>query len=281
MRRSRRQKHPPAADGAVAAEAIPSSGVWQQIGAVGRRSITRTLRQRALMVFPILFPLILFAINGSALSAATRIPGFPPVSYRAFVLAVPFMQGALFVAVTAGIDLARDIESGFFNRLALTPLRGTALLAGQLGGALIVACLQSVVYLLVGLATGVGIASGVGGAFVLLALSILIAFGFAGLGALIALRSGSGEAVQAIFPLLFVTLFLSSASLPRPLIQVVWFRDVATYNPVSYFIEGIRSLVITGWDARALALGFGFALALIVISLAFASVAMRNRLVRT
>jgi ABC-2 type transport system permease protein len=240
----------------------------QQVRAVGRRSVTRTLRQRGLLIFPMLFPLILFAINGSALSTATRIPGFPPVSYRAFVLAVPFMQGALFIAVTAGIDLARDIESGFFNRLALTPLRGGALLAGQLGGALVVA-------------TGVGIASGVAGAFVLLALSILIAFGFAGLGALIALRSGSGEAVQAIFPLLFVTLFLSSASLPRPLIAVTWFRDVATYNPVSYLIEGIRSLVISGWDGRALALGFGFALALVIISMGFADLAMKNRLVRT
>ena len=129
----------------------------------------RTLRQRALLVFPLLFPLILFAINGSALASATRIPGFPPVSYRAFALAVPFMQGALFIAVTAGTDLARDIESGFFNRLALTPLRGAALLAGQLGGAIVVACVQSVVYLLVGIATGVGIASGVGGALVLLA----------------------------------------------------------------------------------------------------------------
>ncbi len=195
-----------------------------------------------------LFPLILFAINGSALGAARKIHGFPPVSYRDFALAVPFIQGALFVAVSAGTDLARDIESGFFNRLALTPLRGSALLAGQLGGAVVVACVQSLVYLLVGIATGVGIASGVGGALVLLALSILIAFGFAGLGALLALRFGTGEAVQGFFPLLFVTVFLSSSSLPRNLIKTDWFREVATYNPVSYLIEGVRSLIITGWD---------------------------------
>jgi ABC-2 type transport system permease protein len=253
----------------------------EQVGAVASRSVTRTLRQRGLLVFPLLFPLILFAINGSALSAATRLHGFPPVSYRAFALAVPFMQGALFIAVTAGVDLARDIESGFFNRLALTPLRGAALLAGQLGGPTVMACVQSVVYLLVGIATGVGLASGIGGAFVLLALSILIAFGFAGLGALLALRFGTGEAVQGFFPLLFVTLFLSSSSLPRNLIQVHWFHDVATYNPVSYLIEGVRSLIITGWDARALALGFGFAAALAILSLGFATAAIKNRLVRT
>jgi ABC-2 type transport system permease protein len=241
----------------------------------------RTFRQRALLVFPLVFPLILFAINGSALGAARKIHGFPPVSYRDFALAVPFIQGALFVAVSAGTDLARDIQSGFFDRLALTPLRGSALLAGQLGGAVVVACVQSLVYLLVGIATGVGIASGFGGALVLLALSILIAFGFAGLGALLALRLGTGEAVQGFFPLLFVTVFLSSSSLPRNLIKTDWFREVATYNPVSYLIEGVRSLIITGWDGEALALGFGFALALSVLTLGFAGAAMKNRLVRT
>ncbi len=253
----------------------------EQVAAVAHRSITRVIRQRALLVFPLLFPLILFAINGSSLGAATKIPGFPSASYRDFALALPFVQGALFVSISAGTDLARDIESGFFNRLALTPLRGTALLVGQLGGSLVVACIQSVVYLLVGIATGVGIASGIGGAFVLLALSVLIAFGFASLGALLALRFGTGEAVQGIFPLLFVSVFLSSSSLPRNLIKVDWFRQVATYNPVSYLIEGIRSLIIRGWDGRALALGFGFAGLLTVVTLGLANAAMKTRLVRT
>jgi ABC-2 type transport system permease protein len=265
----------------VVAESTHPPSVAAQVAAVARRSITRTLRQRALLVFPLLFPLILFAINGSALGAATRIPGFPTTSYRDFALALPFIQGALFVAVSSGIDLARDIETGFFNRLALTPLRGSALLVGQLGGSLVVACIQSVVYLLVGIATGVAIVTGVAGALVLLVLSIVIAFGFASLGALLALRFGSGEAVQGIFPLLFVSVFLSSSSLPRNLIKVDWFREVATYNPVSYLIEGVRSLIITGWDGRALALGFGFALLLVAVTLGLANSAMKTRLLRT
>ncbi len=256
------------------------SGMAEQTLAVARRAVVRTLRQRALMVFPMLFPLILFAINGSALSPATHIPRFPTHNYRDFLLAMPFVQGAMFVSIGAGVDLARDIESGFLNRLALTPLRGEAMLVGQLGGALVIGVVQAIVYLLVGVASGVTFASGVGGAFVLLVLSILIAFAFASLGGLLALRFGTGEAVQGIFPLLFVTLFLSSSSLPRNLIKAAWFRDVATYNPVSYLLEGLRSLVITGWDARALALGFGFALALLVITLALAQSAMKSRLAR-
>ena len=256
------------------------AGLVAQTLAVARRAVVRTLRQRGLLIFPMIFPLILFAINGSALSPATRIPRFPTHHYRDFLIAMTFVQGAMFVSITAGVDLARDIETGFLNRLALTPLRGEALLVGQLGGALVLGVVQAVAYLLVGLATGVTLVSGLGGALVLLGLSILISFAFASLGALLALRFGTGEAVQGIFPLLFVTLFLSSSSLPRNLIKTPWFRDVATYNPVSYLIEALRSLVIKGWDAQALVLGFGFSLVLLVASLGFSQAAMRTRLAR-
>ena len=259
---------------------IRERSLLEQIGAVARRSALATYRQRALLLFPLVFPLILFAINGSALSRATEIPGFPTSSYRAFLIAMPFVQGAMFVSISAGTSLARDIESGFLNRLALTPLRSEAMLLGQLGGAFVVACVQAVVYLLVGLATGVAFASGVGGVLVLLSLSIAISFAFACLGGLLALRLGSGEAIQGIFPLLFVTLFLSSATLPRDVIKAAWFREVATYNPVSYFVEGLRSLVIQGWNAQALELAFGFAGLLAGISLALSSTAMKSRLAR-
>jgi ABC-2 type transport system permease protein len=253
----------------------------EQLAVIARRSAVGILRQRALLIFPMVFPLILFAINGSALASATRIPHFPTHNYRDFLLAMPFVQGAMFVAITAGTSLARDIETGFLNRLALTPLRPSTLLVGQLGGAFVLSCVQSAVYIAVGFATGVGFASGAGGVVVMFLLSLTISFGFACLGGLMALRLGSGEAIQGIFPLLFVTLFLSSSSLPRNLIKTTWFRDVATYNPVSYLIEGMRSLVITGWDGQALALGFGFALALVVITLGLSSRAMKSRLAHT
>jgi len=252
----------------------------EQVAAVARRSAKDVLRQRALIIFPMLFPLILFAINGSSLSRVTELPGFPTHSYRAFLLAFPFVQGAMFVSISTGTSLARDIETGFLNRLALTPLRSEAMLFGQLGGAFVLGCVQAVVYLLVGIATGVTFASGVGGVLLLLMLSLAISFAFASLGGLLALRLGTGEAIQGIFPLLFVTLFLSSATLPRNVIGTAWFREIATYNPVSYMVEGLRSLVIQGWNAQALELAFGLALALAAVSLALARPAMRSRLAR-
>jgi ABC-2 type transport system permease protein len=110
---------------------------------------------------------------------------------------------------------------------------------------------------------------------------MLIFLGFGALGSFLALRTGSGESVQGMFPLLFVFLFISSMNTPRDLIAVDWFRFLASINPVSYLIECVRSLIITGWDAEALALGFGVAIVIAVVSLFLASWAMTRRMTRT
>jgi ABC-2 type transport system permease protein len=252
-----------------------------QVGHLARRSVVRTLRQPAQVVPALIFPLFLLAVNSSGLKSATNIPHFPTNSYLTFALAIPFMQGALFSVMNTGTDLARDVETGFLNRLALTPLRGSALLSGFLAGAVVVGLMQAATYLLVGAAAGASFAAGVPGVLVIVALSMLMTVGFGSLGLFAALRTGSGEAVQTLFPVFFVFLFLSSMSLPRNLIQTDWFREVATYNPVSYLIEAIRSLLVKGWDGEALALGFGVGTVVLVVGMVAAAAALRTRMVRT
>jgi ABC-2 type transport system permease protein len=214
-----------------------------QVFLLARRSIFRTIRQPANVIAPLLFPMMLLAVNSGGLKAETRLPGFPTDSMVAFLLAVPFIQGALFATMNAGTDLARDIQTGFLNRLSLTPMRGVALLAGQLGGVVTLGLAQAAFYLAVGLAVGVRLASGVPGALVFL--------------------------------------FISSMAIPRNLISITWFRDVATVNPVSYLLECVRSLIITGWDGEALALGFGVASAIAVTALALSAWALRERMARS
>src|SRR5712691_2778483 len=241
----------------------------------------RTSRQPANILGPMIFPMMLLAVNSGGLKAETHLPGFPTHSFVAFALAVPFIQGALFATMNAGTDLARDIETGFLNRLSLTPMRGIALLTGQLGGVVAMGVVQALVYLAVGLAVGVDLASGPLGVAALLGFAVLVSLGFGALGAFFALRTGSGEAVQGLFPLFFVFLFISSANIPRHLMDVGWFHDAATANPVSYLVECVRSLIITGWDGEALALGFGIAGAIAGVALALSAWALRERLARS
>lgn len=252
-----------------------------QIGQLAHRSVLRTLRQPAQIVPALVFPLFLLAVNSGGLEDATDLPGFPTDSYLTFALAVPFMQGALFSVMNAGTDLARDIETGFLNRLALTPLRGAALLSGLLAGAVVLGLVQATTYLTVGLVAGAELVTGFGGALVIVTLSVSITVAFGSIGLFAALRTGSGEAVQGLFPVFFVFLFISAMALPLDLIQTNWFRDVASANPVTYLLEAFRSLLFEGWDLGALALGFGIAAAVLTIGMAAASSALKTRLVRT
>src|SRR3954451_13393624 len=205
----------------------------EQTYEMARRSVLQTLRQPAMVIPPVLFPLILMSINVSGLDAATSIPGFPADSYLDFAIAFPFIQGSLFASINAGSAVARDVETGFLNRLALTPMQRAAMLLGHLSGVLVVAFISSCIYFAVGFALGLHVEAGVAGVLVLFVLALLISLAFASVGSFIGLRTGSGEAVQGVFPLFFVFLFLSSSSLPRDLIEHAWFRTIATYNPIS------------------------------------------------
>jgi ABC-2 type transport system permease protein len=252
-----------------------------QVLHLARRSVIRTIRQPANWITPLVFPLALMAVNSGGLDAATSLPGFPTDSFIAFFLAFPFIQGSLFATVNAGVDLARDIQTGFLNRLALTPMQSAALLVGHLGGVIVMGVVQAAWYLSVGLLIGVRIEAGPLGMLVIFVLAVFIVLAFGSFGALAALRTGSTEAVHSLFPVFFVFLFISSMNLPRNLIETEWFQVAASLNPVSYLIEAIRSLVIVGWDEQALVLGFSISIGLAIIGLTLSSLSLRTRMART
>ena len=257
-----------------------SSSLRNQIGQLAHRSVLRTLRQPAQIVPAIVFPLFLLAVNAGGLKDATNLPGFPTDSYLTFILAVPFIQGALFSVMNSGTDLARDIETGFLNRLALTPLRGAALLSGLLAGSLVLGIVQAVVYLSVGLIAGAELAAGAGGAIVLVVLSVTITVAFGTIGLFAALRFGSGEAVQGLFPVFFVFLFLSAMALPLDLLTTDWFHAIASVNPVTYLLAGLRALTSAGWDGAALGQALVAIAAVGVLSMSLALAALRGRVRR-
>ena len=252
-----------------------------QIGVLARRSMLKTLRQ-PFQLFPIIFfPAMLLAVNASGLKAATHLPGFPTHSYISFAIAIAFIQGGMFSMINTGTNLAQDIESGFFDRLSLTPLNRVALVGGLLVGVAVLGAMQSAVYIVIGLGFGAHLDAGIGGAGVIVALGAFAALGFGAVGCFAALWTGSGEAVQGLFPLFFVLLFLSSSNLPRNLLRHGWFHTIATWNPVSYLIEAFRSLFISGWDATALWRGIAVCGGLMLVGLLLVHAGLERRLQRT
>ena len=250
-----------------------------QTAALARRAFVNTLRTPQALFPSLFFPLVLMAIfTGSFGAAPGRLPGFPPVrGFLDFAVAGAILQGILIGGTTAGAAFALDIEGGFFDRLVASPVSRVAILTGRLVGGVMLAMIQTVLFLSIGLAFGARVQGGVAGVLLLLLLAALLSVAVSGLGVTLALRTGSSEAVQGSFPLVFAFLFFSSAFFPRET-MTGWFRAVANANPVSYLVEAMRDQVIFGVQARATLIGFGVVLLLVAVALTASYRAFLRRL---
>jgi ABC-2 type transport system permease protein len=269
----------PTTQGVINPHAVGTS-LSHQVRLLAGRSVRGALSSPAGYMPGIIMPLMLLTINSSGLSAATKIPGFPADRFLDFAIVITFMQSALFATSSAGLGLVRDIESGFLDRLALTPMRAGALVVAQIAGAIAIALGASLLYIAIMFATRVDFHTGPIGVLALLGLSMWTAFSFATIGAWIALRSGESEALQGIFPLLFASLFLSTTNMPRDLIQADWFRAITRVNPVSYMVDAMRSLIITGWEWRVLGEGIAVLVLISGIGVIGCSRALRRRMAK-
>ena len=257
------------------------ASLFGQVGPLAQRSILRTLRKPPVVITGLAFPLFLYALNVGGISeGAENLQDFPTDSYETFALGFTFSYCGIYAVTVAGTQLGEDIRSGFARRLALSSTRGAAMLLGQLAGVTVFAVLQAVVFLAVGFVAGAQVEAGVGGMFAILAFAALYGMAMGSIGVLAAQATGSGEAVQGLFPLLMISVFFSSANLPRELIEADWFQTVATYNPLSYLIEAPRSLLISGWDAEAILLGLGVALSILLAGLVNTALSLRAASVR-
>ena len=244
---------------------------------LARRSVANTIRQPQMWVPSMVFPLMITAINVAAMNKATRLPGFPADSFLDFAVATVVVQGVLFGASAGGSDMAIDIQGGFFDRLVASPIPRSAIVLGRLAGAACLGALQAVVFMTVLTLFGAHIEGGIAAVAAILVVAMLLAVGIGGIAVAIALKTGSAEIVQASFPVFFISLFASSAFFPRQLMSG-WFKAVAGVNPLSYMIEGVRSLVVSGFDVsdalQAIAIVGGLCMAALALSLA----ALRGRL---
>jgi ABC-2 type transport system permease protein len=271
--------HPgPAGDVPVTPATPGHAGIVPATLSLGRRALVSTARQPSTWVPGLAFPLLIAAVNSASLGRTTGLPGFPTVdSFLQFLLPATLIQGVTFGGIIGGADMAVDIQSGFFDRLLSSPVPRMAILVGRLVGSMVLGMVQAVVFMGVFMLLGVRIAGGVPAMLALIVMAMFLALAIGGFAAAVGLRTGSQEAVQNFFPLVFVTLFISSAFFPTALMQG-WFRWVAEHNPVSWLINGARQLVITGFTWSDAAAAIGIAMLLSVVTITFASAQLRRRL---
>lgn len=251
----------------------------RQTGALAVRSVRTTLRIPQAWFPSLFFPLALLAIfTGSFSDAPGHVPGFPPVrGFLDFAVAGSILQGVLIAGTSAGTAFAADMESGFFDRLVASPVSRWAILLGRLGASVTQGVVQGLLFLGIAVLFGARVSGGVAGVLMLLVFAAFLAAAIGGIGVILALRTGSGEAVQGTFPLFFILLFFSSAFFPRET-MTGWYKAVVDANPISYIVEGMRAQVIDGAAPGATLKGLAFVIGFAVVSVGISALAYRRRL---
>ncbi len=239
------------------------------------RSLREVVRQPAFEVQNYFIPLFFFAVTVGALGGVSA-RAFGVENYQAFQMPVAILQGAAGAASFSALAMVTDIERGYFDKLLLTPTPRISLVLGRLFGDGIRVVIITAVILFVGTIFGTGMAAGVAGYIMILILAGLFGLAYAGFGLAIALRTGSPQAAQAGFLIFFPLLFLSTAFAPKEFFSP-WMEFLATINPVTYVLEGMRALIIEGWDWEKIGEALLAIAILAAINLPLALWALRHR----
>jgi ABC-2 type transport system permease protein len=220
---------------------------------LARRAVREVIRLPEATI-PILFiPLFFLAVNIGQVSKTfpSTTPFLHGQGYAGFQLPVSLMFAVC--TATSGLALVTEIDLGYFDKLLVAPIRRASLIFGRLAADLVRGLAVSTLVLLVALAFGARMQSGILGAVLLIVLAAFWGVAYAGIGMLVALRTRNVQATNASFLVFFPLLFLTPNFVPFDRLSPV-LEDLARANPVSYVIVGLRSLVLEGWVADKLAI---------------------------
>jgi ABC-2 type transport system permease protein len=249
------------------------AGFVADVASVAGRAVRSIPREPEGVIPALIVPLFFFVVNlGSLQELAERIPG---VDFKAFQLPVAIVFAV--TGISRASTLVTDIQDGYFDRLTLTPIRRPALLLGLMVADFVLVVCLSVPVVILGFIVGVRFDTGPLGILAFILLAGAWGLVFTGFPYAIALKTGNPAAVNSSFILFFPFAFLTTAFLPKEQLTS-WLETVATYNPVTYLLDALRSLISEGWELGTLAKGVGAVAVVGVVSFSLCLAAFRGRL---
>ncbi|MGQ0825724.1 MAG: ABC transporter permease [Actinomycetota bacterium] len=253
------------------------AGFPADVLAIAGRALRSVTRDFEFVVPALIIPVFFYFVNVGSLSNLTEgvAPGF---DYKAFQLPAAVIFGVTGIS-RAGI-VVTDVQDGYFDRLLLTPVRRLALLLGMMVADVVLVASLIVPILVLGLATGVDFETGILGVLAFIALGAFWGLVFTGFPYAIALKTGNPAAVNTSFILFFPFAFLTTSFVPRDALSG-WMDAVAGWNPVTYLLDGMRSLLTEGWEWETLGKAVLAVSAVGLVSMALCFAALRSRLKRT
>lgn len=251
---------------------VRPAGFLRDLQTVAGRALRQIPREPLAVIPAILVPAFFYTVNLGALENVARAAGH--FDYKAYLL--PMAIAFAVTGMSRAQTLVTDVADGYFDRLCLTPVRRSALLLGLMAADVVVILALCVPVLAIGYGIGVRFATGPAGVLVFLVLSALWGVAFTGFPYAVALRTASPAAVSATYVVFFPLFFLSDAIIPKQALTG-WFSTIATYNPVTYVLGALRSLITGGWQLRTLAEGVAALAGLLACGMALAFWALRRR----
>lgn len=251
------------------------AGFWRDLLSVAGRAIRGIPREPEALVPALIVPIFFFAVNVGALGDISSFAGVD--DFQAFQLPVAIVFAV--TGVSRASALVTDIQSGYFDRLLVSPVNRYSLLLGLMLADLALVVALSIPVLALGFILGVGFATGPLGVLAFLAIAGMWGLAFTGFPYAIALRTGNPAAVNSSFILFFPFAFLTTTFLPQDALTG-WLSTVADYNPVTYLLAGLRALISDGWALGDVSLAVGAVLLVGSVSFALAFSALRARVRR-
>lgn len=220
------------------------AGFVHDVASIAGRALRGVPRDLEAVTPPVFIALFFFIVNIATLERLTQ-SGDSGFDYTAFQMPTAILLGV--TGVSRAPALVLDVQNGYLDRLLMTPVRRLAILLGHMVADVAVATALTLPILGLGFALGVRFETGVLGVLTFILLAALWSLAFAGFGYAIALKTGNPAAVNSTFLLFFPFLFLTTSYVPRSQLSG-WLDTVAAFNPVTYLLEGLRSLASSGWE---------------------------------
>jgi ABC-2 type transport system permease protein len=248
------------------------AGFFKDLITVAGRALRAIPREPDSIVPALIIPLFFFIVNIGSQSDAAKLFGVE--DYKAFQIPVAIVFAV--TGISRAVALVNDIKSGYFDRLLMTPISRVALLLGLMVADFALVIGLSIPVLLLGLAIGVDFVTGPLGMLGFLLMSGLWGLAFTGFPYAIALKTGSPAAVNSSFLLFFPFSFLTTSFLPKEALSG-WLATAATYNPVTYLLDGLRAIISVGWGDKAIPQALLAIAIILVISFTMAFTALKTR----
>ena len=231
------------------------------------RYLKKLVRNPILLFFSLFQPIIFLVLFTQLLSKFSSLIVLPGGSYLEFATAGILLQNAFGSALQSGNSIVADIDSGYLQKMLVTPVKRPAILLGRLTSDAFRVVVQSSIILGLAYALGAFVNTGVIGILLIFFTIAFFGLAWSGISLAIGMRTRSSETVFAIGGFLtFPLLFLSTALFPLSFMPR-WVQDISMFNPISYAVNAIRVLMTTGYDWSTILQAFGVIALVAVVTL--------------